>query len=365
MQRIIALLLLIFVSGIVAYDLFDGDYERDHHDYLVLGLVLCGSLFIGDQPLFRPRVVLGIGLIGLSSLAFTSWPVIQSVVLDVAISVLLFACLYGVACRPKIDTDSAPKPEFSRRLTYASNYWAKSYSDGTMDKETEVVAAFIAQHAEGNVLDFGCGSSFPAWWLAMRKADSLDALDITPESFEVARVLLENPYLWVGRFGAYWKAVGQNLADGWKDAAVEHLGRINRFIVIRDDLSMPKLERTYDTVTCIYSLGSQRSEESLRRSVRLALSALKPGGKFLYVNTDGENPNPDLPAYTWNGVKNCRETVIEEIMQAGLRVNISEQYAVEGDPGTYGHSCYYVLAAVVPEHPPTHITVLGLAECRP
>ena len=173
-------------------------------------------------------------------------------------------------------------------------------------------------------------------------------MDITPESFEIARVLLENPYLWVGRFDSYCKANGEPLADGWKDAAVEHLGLINRFIVIEDDLSMPTVGQTYDTVTCIYSLGSQRTEESLRRSVRLALSALRPGGKFLCVNTDGENPNLDLPAYTWNGVKGCREMVLEELTQAGLRVDVSEQYAVDGDPGTYGHTSYYVLAGSKP-----------------
>jgi hypothetical protein len=76
---------------------------------------------------------------------------------------------------------------------------------------------------------------------------------------------------------------------------------------------------------------------------------LKPGGVLLHINTNGQNKNNILPAYTWNGLNQSSLLIKEYLIQEGF-IGITEREVPLNSNinGMYKYNSISLLRAIKP-----------------
>jgi len=236
---------------------------------------------------------------------------------------------------------------------YVKTYYENNFADGTVDDEVASVGLFVAQNAKGKVLDCGCGPVPQIWAICMPQMSELSAIDLPQESIEFVKEKINTVKDWYKVFRPYQSLIEDTygpLGDSYIIKQVEKIKDIRQADMTQ---ALPFLSRYFDTVISFYSLGCLRNEAELDLALSNIEKVLKVGGKFLYINTDGNNTNESLPAYTWRGLQQSNELVKRCLLAHGFDEIIERTIDLPPNPDRmYSYSKLNLLSAVLrrPEH---------------
>jgi ubiquinone/menaquinone biosynthesis C-methylase UbiE len=229
---------------------------------------------------------------------------------------------------------------------YVEEYY-QNYANGEVDLEIEAVATFLIKNTKSKVLDCGCGPVPQLWSICMPEMKELHAIDLPKESIDFAKDKIEHVSEWCENFDGYKKIVEKNKEVIPQDYIRRQVSKIKSVQQADMTHKLPFPKNYFDTVISLYSLGCLKNEEELKKAISNIKEVLKSGGVFLHINTNGQNKNNILPAYTWNGLDQSSK-LIEEYLQKEGFVNISiEKIKLDSDDrGMYKYDEISLLQAV-------------------
>ncbi len=229
---------------------------------------------------------------------------------------------------------------------YVERYY-KSYGTGEVDEEVKTTGAFLAENAKGVILDCGCGPVPQLWSIFMPQATEIQAIDLPEESISFVKDKLQNVEGWQHEFKEYQNTVeqivGQAFPEDYIPSQVRKLKNVQQADMAT---SLPFPDEYFDTAISLYSLGCLKDPSELEQALENIKRVLKPGGKLLHINTDGENKNDILPAYTWNGMSQSSKTIVKTLEEKGFEnIKVIQHQLPTGTSGMYVYSAISLLSA--------------------
>lgn len=206
----------------------------------------------------------------------------------------------------------------SKRSDYVREYY-KSYATGEVDEEIKTVGSFLIKNVTGPTLDCGCGPVPQLWAIFMPHMTELYAIDLPQESIDFVKEKIAAPVEWIASFSPYQKVVEAVIGAQAKDYILQQVSKIKGVRQSDMTLPLPFPDNFFDTALSLYSLGCLKNEDELDRAIINIKRVLKTGGKLLHINTNGENPNTTLPAYTWNGLGQTPSVIECALRRSGFK----------------------------------------------
>ena len=231
------------------------------------------------------------------------------------------------------------------RLSYVKEYFDKNYGDGKADEEVEVVGKFLAENAEGKVLDCGCGPVPQVWTICMPKATEIHAIDLPQESIDFVKNELKHKEKYAKKFKAYQKIAKEIVGKIQEGYIEEQLNKIKSVQQADMSAKIPFEDNYFDVVASIFSLGCLNNEMELNSAIKEISRVLKVGGKFLHINTNGKNRNDILPEYTWRGLSQSSEILVPYLEKAGFNNIKIEKFKLKENKSIYKYGEIHLISA--------------------
>lgn len=231
---------------------------------------------------------------------------------------------------------------------YVEKYY-KSYASGDVDQEIKATGTFLIENTKGKVLDCGCGPVPQLWSIFMPNMEGLYAIDLPQESIDFAKDKIAHVNEWHKDFNEYQKVVEEKIGSLPDDYVIKQVSQIQSVQQADMTKNLPFPQDYFDTVISLYSLGCLKNEEELKTAIQNINRVLKPGGVLLHINTNGENKNDALPAYTWNGLSQSSLLIEDYLTKEGFTdITRKEVVLNSNSNGMYKYDTISLLRAVKP-----------------
>ncbi len=209
---------------------------------------------------------------------------------------------------------------------YVQKYY-DLYADGGIDREMEIMGSFLAENVRGIALDCGCGPVPQLWSIFMPNLEELHAIDLPQESIDFVKRKMDHVSDWYRNFFTYQEIVEKRIGKLSSDYILKQVAKLKSIQQADMSSALPFPDQFFDTVMSLYSLGCLKSEDELRSAIANMHRVLKPGGTFLHINTNVNNKNDILPAYTGNGLNQTTSKIESELKNLGFfDIEVNEIY---------------------------------------
>jgi SAM-dependent methyltransferase len=230
------------------------------------------------------------------------------------------------------------------KYEYIDKYY-NLYAYGEVDAEMEATGGFLIDQAKGRVLDCGCGPVPQLWTIFMPAMTELYAIDLPQESIDFVNKKISTIHEWAGDFEGYKSFVESRvgaLPEDYISTQVSKIKSVSQADMVK---ALPFDDWFFDTVISLYSLECLKNEKELRDTIANIKRILKPGGTLLHINTNGENKNNVLPAYTWNGLNQSSTLLRELLEEQKFLITCEEVKLPQNDDSMYKYSKIYLMRA--------------------
>lgn len=231
---------------------------------------------------------------------------------------------------------------------YVQRYY-DLYSSGNIDAEMITTGSFLVRNAKGRVLDCGSGPVPQLWAIFMPEATEVHAVDLPEESVSFVKQKLEAVDEWQNDFSEYQRVVEQITGQQPSDYVRTQVQKLKTIRQADMAESLPFPDQYFDTAVSLYSLGCLKNVEELERAIENINRVLKPGGTLLHINTDGQNRNAVLPAYTWNGMDQSSDEIVRFLRErAYTDIQTSQEKLPQEASAMYKYGAVSLLLARKP-----------------
>lgn len=233
---------------------------------------------------------------------------------------------------------------FKNAREYVEYYYA-AYATGKVDEEIQATGEFLLERASGRVLDCGCGPVPQLWAIFMPKMTELYAIDLPQESIDFVQKKIVIVHEWENNFTNYKNIVEEEIGSLPDNYILQQVSKIKSVMQADMTENIPFSANFFDTVLSLYSLGCLKNENELQSAVKNIANVLRQGGVFLHVNTNGENKNDVLPAYTWNGLDQSSVVLENLLKKEGFTVSQKEVKLPRNEERMYSYDALSLLCA--------------------
>ena len=178
--------------------------------------------------------------------------------------------------------------------------WQQESQDSPHFRVSPILVAELADVPPGNALDVGCGSGSDAIWLA-KQGWRVTALDFSTAGIDVAR---------------------RNSMNA--DVDIE---------CIEADAAAYRPETAYDLITSFYIQLPPARRVAMFANI---CSALKPGGRLLFVSHDRSTPIEGWTEEEHLATLTDADEIAAELLELGLELQIERAVKVADQPPTEG-----------------------------